>query len=398
MTGGGVARTRWLPWLALGLAVVVASMLALTSVRRNFVAACDQQEWPHFSSCPNLDEAVPLQVDRLRARIATNPGDSAAWLALALLTTQPGGVVPLNDEAVLATAIRLAGGTQLLQRVLASRALERRQWPEAVDWLVKMVQDHGDAEAARVLAAMVPLSEAQGPLRAALKPGTTWLEPVLGQLGAAKVPVVLAMPLVAQALPLKLLSPQGGQALMRSLKASGQWLEAHALWTWLVGGTVPLLYNGEFEQDFISDGFDWEPRATQPSTAGALVDQPRHGAMGRVLQVEFTGRPVALPVLRQQLALLDGAYLLNGQYMAQRMRTEQGLVWTFTCARDGRELARTPPLMDTRGQWLPFSVAVSVPPDCSGAVALQLQTQVGFEALAGLRGQMSFDAFRLTTR
>ena len=107
---------------------------------------------------------------------------------------------------------------------------------------------------------------------------------------------------------------------------------------------------------------------------------------------------MALPVVRQSLVLLDGDYRFTGKYMAQRMRAEQGLVWTFTCARGGRELARTPPLLDTRGQWQPISVALTVPPDCSGAVALQLQTQLGSEALSGLRGQMRFDAFRMTVR
>lgn len=398
MTAPGAARTGWLPWAGLGLGAGLALFLGWASVQRNFEAACDRREWPEFSSCPTGDAAVPVQVSRLRARIATNPGDSAAWLALALLTTQPGGVAPLDDLSVLATASRLAGGERLLQRVLASRALERRQWPEAVGWLVILVQDHGDADAARVLAGLVPVTEAREALRAALAPGATWLEPVLGQLGAAKVPAVQAMPLVAQALPLKLVSPQAAQVLMRGLKAGGQWLEAHALWTALVGGSVPLIYNGDFEQGFIRDGFDWELRDAPPSTAGALVEQPLLGAQGRVLQVEFTGRPVALPVVRQSLVLLDGDYRFTGKYLAQRMRTEQGLIWTFTCARGGRELARTPPLLDTRGQWQPISVTITVPADCSGAVALQLQTQLGSEALSGLRGQMRFDAFRMTVR
>ena len=166
----------------------------------------------------------------MQARIAVNPGDSTAWLALALLTTQPGGVAPLDDDAVLAMATRVAGGNRLLLRVQAARALERQAWPEAVAWLVRLVQDHGDGDAARALAALVPRPEAQAALQAALKPGTTWLAPVLGSLAGVKVPVVLAMPLVAQALPLKLVSPQTGQALMRDLKAGGYWQDAHALW------------------------------------------------------------------------------------------------------------------------------------------------------------------------
>ena len=97
--------------------------------------------------------------------------------------------------------------------------------------------------------------------------------------------------------------------------------------------------------------------------------------------------------------LLPGRFRFTGDYMARQMRTEQGLAWSFTCAggSDGRELARTPALLDTQGQWRTMDVSLSVPADC-GAVVLQLQTQLGSEALSGLRGQMSFDAFRLAAQ
>jgi hypothetical protein len=92
-----------------------------------------------------------------------------------------------------------------------------------------------------------------------------------------------------------------------------------------------------------------------------------------VLQVEFTGRSVAQPLVRQTLVLPPGSYGFAGDYMGRQMRTEQGLVWTFNCVAGGRELARTPALLDTQGQWRSMSVALAVPPDCT-AVVLQLQT------------------------
>ena len=165
----------------------------------------------------------------------------------------------------------------------------------------------------------------------------------------------------------------------------------------LVGGAVPLLFNGGFEQGFIADGFDWELRDEGPSKAGALIEQPALGERGRVLQVEFTGRPVAQPLVRQVLVLPPGSYGFAGDYMGRQMRTEQGLVWIFNCVAGGRELARTTALLDTQGQWHAMSVALTVPPDCR-AVVLQLKAQLDSEALAGLRGQMSFDAFRLEAR
>lgn len=389
---------RWLPWVGIGLAGLMAVALGWTSVERNWQRACMMQEWPNFSSCPVSNDSVPGQVRNLRNYIGSNPGDSASWLALALLAGQPGGVAPLNEDAVLGLATRLAGQDGLLRRAQAARALARGQWPQAVGWLVRLVQDQHDPDAARILAALVNQPQAQTALVAALQPGSRWLGPVLGNLAGVKVPLVQAMPLVAKALPLNLVSPEMGQTLMRGLKANGNWEDAHALWLWLVGGSAPLIFNGDFEQGFIGDGFDWEFPATPPSSAGVLIAQPSLDPHGRVLQLEFTGRPMALPLARQYLVLPDGSYTFTARYMASHMRSEHGLVWTFNCVAGGRELARTAPLMDTQGQWQQLGAAVVVPTDCGGAVVLQLQTQAAYEGLAGLRGQMYFDAFGLTAR
>ena len=93
-------------WLVAALCAALALALGVLSLQRNLQRACDLHEWPDFSFCPKPDEAVATQVRELRARIAANPGDTAPWLALALLSTQPGGVEPLREDAVLAMAGR----------------------------------------------------------------------------------------------------------------------------------------------------------------------------------------------------------------------------------------------------------------------------------------------------
>lgn len=384
-------------WLVATLGGAVALLLAVVSFQQNWKRACDLREWPLFSFCPSPELEVSEQVRDLQARIATNPGDSAAWLALALLTDQPGGVAPLDDAAVLSVAVRLAPQDAMLMRIQADRMLQDGQWVPAVDMLVRLVQEHGDPKAARDLAELVANPAAQGALTAALQPGTTWLKPVLSQLRGAGVPLMQAMPLVAEALPRKLVSASTGQMLMRELKAGGQWLEAQALWVYLVGGTAPLLYNGSFEQAFIADGFDWEMNTAAPSKTGVHIERPPHGERGRVLLLDFTGRPVAQPMVWQALVLPPGRYQFTGDYMSRQMRTEQGLAWRFTCSAGSRELARTAPIRDTRGQWRQMDLVLSVPADC-GAVVLQLRTELQSEALSGLRGQVGFDAFRLAAR
>ena len=392
------------PW---AVAVSAATMVALAaialalgwiSLQRNFDRACELDEWPNFSSCPKPDAAVAAQVRDLRQRIARNPGDVAPYLALTLLTAQPGGIAPLDDQAVLAVTGKLAGHDPRLLRVLASRALQRRQWPEAVQLLTQLVELHRDGPAAQAMASLLALPDARAALVAALQPDSHWVEPLLQALPASQVPVQQAMPFLAQALTLRLIPAEAGLALVSQLKAGGYWLDGQALWLRLLGQPAPLIYNGDFENGFVRGGFDWELQDAAPARTGVQVQQPPvAGAQGRALELAFNGRPLALPVVGQHLVLFPGSYTFSGRYMAQQLRAGAGLTWVFTCTTGGAELGRTPSLTDTQGRWQDLTLPLEVPANC-GAVLMQLRTQLGSDGLAGLRGEAYFDGFGLSAR
>ena len=80
------------------LLAACAIALGWISLQRNFDRACDRNEWPYFSSCPKPDASVAAQVRDLRQRVARNPGDVTAYLALSLLTAQSGGIAPLDSR------------------------------------------------------------------------------------------------------------------------------------------------------------------------------------------------------------------------------------------------------------------------------------------------------------
>jgi hypothetical protein len=384
---------------AIVMVVLVAGALALAriSLQRNVERACELDEWPHLSSCPKPDTARAAQLADLRQRVARNPGDAANYLALALLT-QSGSIAPLDEEAVLRVTRELAPQDPVLHRVLAARALQRGQMPEAVHWLVRLVEGARDERAAQALAALLAFPEGRAALVAALQPGSRWLEPLLRALPAAGVSIQQALPLLEPALALKLMTSSQGLALVSQLKAQGAWLEAQALWLRLLGRPAPQIFNGGFEQGFIRGGFDWELPDAPASRAGVQVQQPAlPGAQGRVLELTFSGRPVTLPVIGQHLVLFPGGYVFQGRFMARRLRAGAGLGWIFTCTAGGAELARTPPLLDTQGRWQEISVPMDVPSGC-GAVALQLRTQLGSDALAGVQGDAYFDDFQLALR
>lgn len=381
----GLAAALWLGWMAL---------------ERNLQQACQLKQWPPLASCEaTATQPVARQVQELRQQVRTNPGDSRPLTALATLSQRPGGAPGLDGQAVLEAASQLAPHQRQVLRLRANQALKQGQWSAAVDQLIQLAQFHGDGEAALTLARMVGQAGQSPELLAALmrrlQPDGRWLERVLHTLPAAKVPVVQAMPLVQAAMPLGLITPALGQMLMQHLMAGGAWLDAHAVWLHLWNRPLGLLFNGDFEQDFVPQGFDWQVTDANLYRAGARVQQPRMGPRGRVLEVAFTGRPITQPVLSQPLVLPPGDYLFSAEYMSRGFRSQDGLAWVFICASNRQELTRTVALKDTSGRWEKIATPLHVPNACGVGVRLVLQTFAGYEAATGLRGEMRFDRFEL---
>ena len=366
----------------------MALALGWLAVDYNLERACILGQWPELPSCTSPTDDATTQARALRKRIAGNPGDSEAWINLAML----------EQGAALDRATQLAPQDYRVQRLQAGRALEQQQWAQAVTWLTRLVQDNGDGPAALALAKMVLEPNALAAMLSQLESGARWLEPVINAMPQARVPVLKAMPLVVRALAAKELSPELVRRLLGGLKTEGQWFEAHALWIAWLGHSIPLLFNGDFEQGFIPGGFDWEVLPVLPSRAGALVHQATAGGRGGVLEVDFTGKQVTVPMVRQYLVLPGNRYALRGEFMTSQLRAEHGLAWVVLCVAGGRELARTPALKETDGKWLPLALEFELPPACGPAVSLQLQTFAPEDALGGLRGRAVFDNFKLQVR
>ena len=365
----------------------------------NLAHICMLSQWPELESCRNKDLSETAQILSLRKHIQRNPGDSEAWIQLAKFSSQPGHkVTGFDDGTVLDTATQLAGEDSRLQRLQAIRAIQSQQWPQAVEWLVRLIQDSDDGPAAVAMAGLMQEPEALAAMQNQMKPGARWLGPTINAMLQARVPVVVAMPLVVRALSQQGISPQLMQQLMQQLKADGRWIEARALWTTWLGNPADLIFNGHFDTVFISGGFDWEVTPAPQSKAGALVRQVTLNDHGGVLQVEFTGRSLAVPVIRQHLVLSQKHFVLSGQFMTANLRANEGLAWVIICTDGGREIARTPALKDTGKLWQSFSVEFDLPSTCGIAVALQLQTFAPYESSTGVRGQATFDNLKLESR
>lgn len=361
-----------------------ALLLAWLCVGLNIARNCTLDDAPYLDLCPRAPTP-----ESLRERIARNPGDSTAYVQLALLDRSA------SRPRYVGAAAQLApndGSVLLLQ---AGAALERQDWIHAVEPLVRLTDHRENTNASQILARLIAAGQGEL-LYPYVTPGGHWLPRALGELTALKAPFSAVLPLLSRALKAGVLSPDDARVYLRQLKSAGDWLDAYSLWVSLHEGPVPALYNGGFEEPFDPDGFDWEPTLVTPaSRAGAIVERRGSDKHGAVLDIRFTGRALPVPLVRQYLFLGEGRYRLRGEYMAHQLRMEQGLAWNVQCTASAASAGRTTALADSGGAWEPFTFDFAVPAGCGAVASLQLETFAPFEAALGARGRVAFDAFSL---
>lgn len=388
--------------LAMVALVVAALWLGWKAWEVNITMSCWKDEWPQLAVCGDIMGRTPEEkVAKLRQRLAENPGDSEALVSLAIWASPPKPMPGLDGPALLAAAAKAAPQDFSVLRLLAFDAMQKQQWPQALDALIRLSRYHGDPEASETLAVLIAKAGNQPALAQALMAAAQtdglWLDRVLRASSKAKVPVGIALPLINKLMASAQLTPALGQYVIRELKREGSWMEASAVWRYLWKRDLPLVFNGNFEQAFVRDGFDWEVADANDHRSGARVALVERQDHGQVLQVDFTGKAIAPPVLRQDLVLFPGQYRLRGTMQAAELRSEQGLAWVVSCVKDGRELGRSTGLKTTGRAWQTFEAEITVPDDCPGmATRLTLQTFAPYEAKTGLRGEVLMDDVTLT--
>lgn len=382
--------------LTLALAVLAAMWLGSRALNVNLLHACREEQWPGLQSCgpDSPTTAGPAHgqqaMERLQARLQHNPGDAWAISRMVHISRLRGQ----DHPALLSAAALLAPNRPEVLGQQAGQALGRKDWAVAVPRLVLLASVHSEIEATRALARLVVLAphdpELMSSLQAALQQNPGWLDKALRTMANENLPMAAAMPLVSSLALAGALRPDTGLLVIRQLKRERRWLDAHAIWLQLWQRPLGLLFNGDFEQPFVRDGFDWNMPENDNPRAGAQVDRVGRSERGQVLRIRFSGRPLSLPPVHQDLLLPQGAYRLQGEYQSLDLRSEAGLTWVLTCAEGDRELARTAPVGPTGREWRRFEMALSVPAGCEG-LTLGLQVQAPYEARTGLRGEVLFD-------
>lgn len=378
--------------IAIGILASAACMAV--AVQTNLARGCMLHDFPYLEFC-NTPATARAENDRqlLRERVQKNPGEFRAWLALARAEQE--------SDAALAAAATLAPNEPNVLLLAAAKALKENRLPAAVPLLVRLVEDyhHLSVEPARVLARLIASGQGFQLLRPHLAAGSRWLGLVVATMHELQFPAQPAFPLVAEAASRKAIPPSMIRSFVSYLKTEGNWVDAYSLWVTQQPQPAPVLHNGGFEQKFEPDGFDWEVAPVAPGRAGALVSRRTAADHGEVLEIQYTGRAMAIPTIKQPLFLAPGKYTMRGDYMTSRLQTEQGLAWVVKCGKGYSATAgKSPGLVDTGGAWRRFEFDIAIPAGCGEIASLQLETFAPFEAAAGFRGKASFDDFSLTRK
>jgi len=154
------------------------------------------------------------------------------------------------------------------------------------------------------------------------------------------------------------------------------------------GSQVPFVYNGDFERPVSGLPFDWVTSKVRGATTDVL-EAPTTDS--HALRVEFANTRVAYSHTAKLLLLPPGLYTLRGEWMADRLENERGLVWRLTCAEaDGQVLGATKGLVGTV-PWQAFELTFEVPPSgCRGQwLRLQLAARTAIEQQ--ISGEAWFD-------
>jgi tetratricopeptide (TPR) repeat protein len=166
----------------------------------------------------------------------------------------------------------------------------------------------------------------------------------------------------------------------------GRWGQAYAYWIGMLKPmppSLPLAYNGGFEELPSNIGFDWH-KVRVPGVATELgLDAGASGT--KAAHFRFLGLRAAGGDMRLPLLLAPGRYRLAVRARAEYLRSDQGLHWKIRCA-NGQEIAATEPLADSF-QWRQIQVEFEVPATQCPGQWLALENP----AIAGPAQQVSGD-------
>lgn len=176
-----------------------------------------------------------------------------------------------------------------------------------------------------------------------------------------------------------------------ALLNAGKWDAAYKYWASgmpdVARGSLPLLYNGDFEQEPSQQGFDWRTGRRSGSFAEF---EPVDRASGQAAHLVFSGRPVDLADLEHALVLPPGIHVIEMRQRAVALRSDQGLRWTVTCHDRSRPIGAGERLEGTF-DWRRGSFVVTVPGSNCPGQWLRLENPAPRGSASSVSGELWVD-------
>src|SRR5690606_2969053 len=315
----GAVRMRALRIPVAILGVALLGWLGWTIVQ---VTRADELAHDHPEAALRIDPNHPQALLRLaRKQLDTKQYDAAMATARHLLSVEPG-----QGDAFTIIALAAVGrgddNSEALMRIALQRA--PRDLDVRTQAMVAALQKGDLAEGMKQLDAMLRLSPKRGQflypamaqqamdsafaaaLVATLARNPPWRRSFLASLGGKGTPEAVDHVYAGLEAQGALSEPEIKRWLDRKLR-DNQWGEAYALWTGTLDprpDRLPAVYNGSFEQDPTSIGFDWQKTNTK-GVFSAL--EPASGAGDtRAAHFRSIGPPPAGGDLRQRRLLAPG--------------------------------------------------------------------------------------------
>ena len=316
-----------------------------------------------------LAETTPAEARTLLEQaVRARPVSADPLLLLASIEDKAGNAERADALVEQATALEPASPRVLI--AAAGHWVQRNQLPRALSlWSAALTADVAERERLfPVLLAIAENIETRALLRGlALAPPPWWdlffREVARRALDVETVRALYAMRREATDAPF---SADERRDYLTRLKRDGLVTEAYLVW---INGLTEderrqlgLLYNGGFELEPTSTGFDWHigrPRSALITTAATF------GVEGeRALQVVFQDMKTGFGHVYQPLFLDPAVYRFSGRVRADSYQSLGGLAWRAFCIASDRIVAGESERFLGTSEWRDFSFDFPVSPGC----------------------------------
>ncbi len=155
---------------------------------------------------------------------------------------------------------------------------------------------------------------------------------------------------------------------------------------------VETLFDGGFEREPKNLYFDWTivPR----NNAKIFIDFRPGTVSNRSLAIDFFEDKGFFSNVSQLTQISPGKYQVSFEFMAQNLKSEQGLIWKVSCV-DGAELGISEALHKS-GPWQTATFLIEVSKSNCNSQVLRLESASSADLDTKISGKIYFDEFKIT--